>query len=1192
MKALIEFVLLGLVAGGVYTLVSLSVVVVYRGSGIINFASGGIALLGASLYYELGRNISTLPAVVLSVLLCAGCGTLIQAGIMRAMRNAAPIAKVVATLGIMAILASAGTLRYGSSNLILVPSFLPRRVMRIAGIAIGQDRVICFAIGLVVVIGLYAVYRYTSFGRATTGVSENERVVAALGRSPDRIALINWSIGSALAGFGGILFVPLVGFSVTAIVMIVLPALSAALVGNFRSFPLAFCGAELVGVLQSLSTKYIASPGWTSAVPFLVIIILLVVRGRALPLRGHVFDRLPKIGSAEMRLGRISLGVAYIVVSLIIFTDDWAVAVTTSMIFALICLSLVVVTGYGGQLSLAQIAFAGVSALTSTRLADVFHVPFIFALLAGVVAAVAVGAIVALPALRVRGANLAVVTLGLAQVITAVVLGNPAYTGGIDRGTIIPDPEIFGWSISTTSHPRRYAIVALVLFIVCALLVRNIRRGRAGRRLLAVRSNERAAMSLGISVTGAKLYAFGTSAGLAAVAGALLGFQYVYVDFTQFSVLSSVQSVLYATIGGIGLISGALQGGAITPNGVIQQIIDHWINLNSARFALIGAIALLPAIIQNRDGIASSMSESWDRVSAWLGMQARSLLPRSARAKFSAAAAPHVATDQLAHVDPGVVGGKQRLSPKVLDVKNLRVRYGGVVAVDDVSLTVRPGEVVGLIGANGAGKTTFIDAVAGLTPNDRGAIRLGGVRVDGLNVRRRAHAGLARSFQSLELFDDLTVEDNLRAATDSRDVWSYFKDLVWPGKAPLPRITRAVIDAFELGPWLHRMPGELPYAQRRLVAIARAVASGPSVLMLDEPASGLDATSTRELARVVRALADDWGMGVLLIEHDVSMVLETSDQIYALDFGRLIGNGSPAEIRTNEQILSAYLGSAPEDLADVPRSADQAVQQEQPRTNTRRVSSTVLGSTKATLAQAVEPSPITTSSGRSSLTPLLEVRGLHSGYASVPVLRDVNLRVGRGEIVALLGANGAGKTTTLLTIAGILSPTSGSIESRGVKLPRGLDRRSRGGMGVVFEEPGIIPSLSTADNLRLGPGGIGLAVELFPELKGLLHRRAALLSGGEQQILTVARALAAEPELLLIDELSLGLAPKIVDRLLRAIRSIADQGNVGVLLVEQRIHTALRYADRAAVLRRGEIVLEGDADRLRSGTHEIAERYF
>jgi branched-chain amino acid transport system ATP-binding protein len=323
------------------------------------------------------------------------------------------------------------------------------------------------------------------------------------------------------------------------------------------------------------------------------------------------------------------------------------------------------------------------------------------------------------------------------------------------------------------------------------------------------------------------------------------------------------------------------------------------------------------------------------------------------------------------------------------------------------------------------------------------------------------------------------------------------------------------------------------------------------------------------------------------------MVLETSDRVYAIDFGSLIGTGRPDEIRDDEKVTSAYFGvdealsaSGAGPAAEVlpgELAGELEAEYEPARAGLAAVPATVIGAgSRGGAANGSSAAP----------PPLLEARGLYSGYGAIPVIRDINIRVGRGEVVALLGANGAGKTTTLLTLAGVLSPSSGSVESHGTLLRSGLDRRSRQGLGVVFEERGIIPSLSTADNLRLGRGGVEGAVALFPELEGLLSRRAGLLSGGEQQILTVARALAASPGVILVDELSLGLAPKVVERLLRVIRAAVDEDKLGVLLVEQRIHTALRFADRAAIIRRGEIVFQDDAGALRGNASRIAEHYF
>jgi sulfate-transporting ATPase len=245
-------------------------------------------------------------------------------------------------------------------------------------------------------------------------------------------------------------------------------------------------------------------------------------------------------------------------------------------------------------------------------------------------------------------------------------------------------------------------------------------------------------------------------------------------------------------------------------------------------------------------------------------------------------------------------------------VSGLTQRFGGFTALEGVDLEVGPGEVVGLLGPNGAGKTTLIDCVSGNNRLTAGSIGWDGHDITRWAPYRRSRAGLSRSFQSLELFDDLTVRENLLAAADPRDRAAYVTDLVWPGYPPLPATVVAAVEELQLQPLLDRRAEDLSYGQRRLVAIARAVASNPSVLLLDEPAAGLDETESAELGRLIRRLADEWGMGVLLIEHDVALVLDNADRVVVLDFGRKIAEGTPAEIRNDPGVRKAYLGEETE----------------------------------------------------------------------------------------------------------------------------------------------------------------------------------------------------------------------------------------------------------------------------------------
>ncbi|MCX4095603.1 branched-chain amino acid ABC transporter permease/ATP-binding protein [Nocardia sp. alder85J] len=900
MDSFVKFLLIGLGAGGVYVLLSLGIVLIYRGSGVVNFSQGALALLGAAVYYELRTDMPPAAAILVAIASCAAAGVLIQLGVMRPMRHASPVARVVATLAVLTLISSVATRRYGSLPK-RVPSFLPTKTVEVfPGIFAGKDRLIILAIAVGLAVVLWIVYRVTRFGLATTGVAENEVATAAMGWSPGMIAAGNWAAGGALAGLAGALLVPITGLSPGALVLAVVPALAASLVGEFRSFLGTLVGGLLMGVLESETTHYVKAPGWASAMPFIVIILLLMFRGGALPLRGHLAERLPKLGEGKPPWIFTTILAVLLWLSFFAFGTNWTAAIVTTLVYGLLVLSLVVVTGFAGQLSLAQFALAGIGALIATRMNAAWGVPFWLTLLAGVVFTVPIGLIVALPAVRARGANLAVVTLGLATVITSVVLGNPDYTGGPVTGTVVRPPTLFGIQFDYLGHTDRYALMVLVLLLIACWCVANVRRSRSGRRMIAVRSNERAAASLGISVVSAKLYAFGLGAAIAALGGILLAYVNTNINFAQFDVLTSINLVLYAVLGGVGFVSGSAFGAQLAPGTFGEFLIDKIPNIQGW-FPVAAAVLLLVTIVLNADGVAAHTT----RQKAAVVDRLRSLGRRPDRAARAVVHAPATSADRPA---------RPVAEPKTLEIRGLAVAFGGVKALDGVDLEVAPGEIVGLIGPNGAGKTTLVDAASGFLRGYQGRITLGGKVLDGNGAVLRSRRGLTRSFQSLELFEDLTVADNLRAASDERDIGAYFTNLVKRGTRKLSDQAAVAIEQFELWDCVDKFPHELSYAQRRLVGIARSVATSPSVLLLDEPAAGLDDVSTRELAELIRRLAAERSIGVLLIEHDISMVMGLCDRIVALNFGRVIGSGTPEEIRGDAAVVAAYLGE--QDVAE------------------------------------------------------------------------------------------------------------------------------------------------------------------------------------------------------------------------------------------------------------------------------------
>jgi len=898
-RSVIQFALLGLGIGAAFALASQGLILIKRGSGVLNFSQGALAAVGAYTYYRLHANgVPAVAAFALALLLPAFIGVAMHVFLMRPLRNASPLSRLIATLGVMSLIQQVMDLWFGATTQI-VSSILPSGTVTIGSSSISEDRLLNAAVALAITAALYLVYRYSRFGLTTLAVAENELVAEVSGHSANVVAAVNWGLGGALAGLAGVLIAPISGLDVDNLVLLIVPALAAGLVGSFESFPITLVAALVMGIAESEMVKYIATPGWGQSVPFIAVIIVMAVRGKALPVKDYITDRLPSLGTGAIRL-RYAVPVI-VGAGVLMWTTplSWTGAFTTTFIGGILCLSLVILTGIAGQLSLAQLGFAGVAAYAASRGPIGAHWPFLAALAVGVVAAVAAGLVVAVPALRTRGVNLAIATFGAGFAIENVLFDNYNYTGYPEV-----NPSLFGWSINPDDFPKRYALVCLVLLVVVALIVANVRAGRAGRRLTAMRGNERAAAALGVSVYGAKLYAFGLSAAIAGLGGVLLAFSSTYVSFTQFDVFSSITLLLLVVIGSVGFVSGGLIGGLNVAGGLTTFIVSEIISSGSViqDVTIAFDVMLLLTLVLYPNGVASLNIE----------------LLHARQEKRSASRPRSTETPLGAPVsDPNV---EHRVTPMELVVRDIHVSFGGIHALNGVSISVSPGEVVGVMGPNGAGKTTLIDVITGFLKPDSGSIEIDGKRIEGLSASRRSRRGMGRSFQSLELFDELSVRENIAAASDRRDFGAYFSGLVVREKVELTETARAAVAMLQLQGEMDRTPRELAYGQRRLVAIARAIATEPSILLLDEPAAGLNESETEELGHLIRRLADEWGLGIVLVEHDVALMMTVCDRLIAVDFGQTIAEGTPAQIRSDPRVIASYLGEPDPEPESVPHA--------------------------------------------------------------------------------------------------------------------------------------------------------------------------------------------------------------------------------------------------------------------------------
>ncbi len=471
----------------------------------------------------------------------------------------------------------------------------------------------------------------------------------------------------------------------------------------------------------------------------------------------------------------------------------------------------------------------------------------------------------------------------------------------------------------------------------------------------------------------------------------------------------------------------------------------------------------------------------------------------------------------------------------VLSVTDVTVRFGGHEALRHVDLEARSGTITGLIGPNGAGKTTMFNVLCGLKRPVEGSVALDGRDITKLAPHRRARLGVARTFQRLETFTLLTVRENVLAGAEFRRRWAETDE------SPLV-VTAELIHRLGLGDVADERVDTLPTGRARLVELARALAARPRMLLLDEPSSGLDERETEDLGRVLVAVADD-GPGILLVEHDMSLVMSVCSEISVLDFGSKIASGSPAEVRSDPLVQQAYLG---------------------------------VDATRETPARSASTAPVIE-------RPMLEVRGLGAGYGEFDVLDHVDLTVRAGEVFALLGPNGAGKTTLLRAISGLLVPTVGTVTILGTDVTGAdADALARAGLCTIPEGRGVFPNLSVAENLwmmtntgRSRSSVEEIAYQHFPRLSDRRPQLAGTLSGGEQQMLAMARALACDPALLVLDELSMGLAPIVVSDLYDHVGRLAEEG-LTILVVEQFAHEVLGIANRAAIMVHGVIGEPGD----------------
>ena len=478
----------------------------------------------------------------------------------------------------------------------------------------------------------------------------------------------------------------------------------------------------------------------------------------------------------------------------------------------------------------------------------------------------------------------------------------------------------------------------------------------------------------------------------------------------------------------------------------------------------------------------------------------------------------------------------------LLEVKSLGISFGGLRAVDDFNLKIEKGQLYGLIGPNGAGKTTVFNMLTGVYKPTDGSIFLDGENITGKKTIDINKHGIARTFQNIRLFHQQSVIDNVKIGLHNEHTYSTLSGIL---RLPSYRKTEKImnekamelLEVFDLQDEADILASNLPYGKQRKLEIARALATDPKLLLLDEPAAGMNPNETKELMETIRFVRDKFDMTVLLIEHDMKLVSGICEELTVLNFGQVLAQGKTSDVLNNPEVIKAYLE------------------------NRRKFEMS-----------------------------MLEVKDLEVYYGVIQAIKGISFHVEEGEVIALIGANGAGKTTTLQTITGMLNAKAGSIQFEGTELTKIPGHKIVSmGMAHVPEGRRVFAQLSVLENLKLGAytrkdkteieESLKRVYKSFPRLEERKNQLAGTLSGGEQQMLAMGRALMSKPRIVLMDEPSMGLSPIFVEEIFNIIKEISAEGTT-VLLVEQNAKKALSIADRAYVLETGKIVLEGDAKDL------------
>jgi ABC-type branched-subunit amino acid transport system ATPase component/branched-subunit amino acid ABC-type transport system permease component len=898
MHEFLPFIVIGLSTGAVYGLAGMGLVLTYKTSGILNFGYGAVAALVAFLFYFLHQEhgMPWLAAAVISVLVFAPLLGLVLELLARSLHDASETVKVVATVGLILIVEGLSVL-WHPENPPTFNHFLPQKTVRILSVNVTWEQIILFGFSAAAAVVLYWFFRAVRLGIVMRGVVDNADLVAMSGDDPVRVRRWAWVIGTVFSGVAGVMLAGSQRLDGVTLATAVFAAFGAAAIGCFTNLPLTFAGGLLVGIASALIDKYSATVTWIGglapALPFVILFLVLIFVPRRYLIQRRLARTMRTRPSyqAPARVRLSAGGLVIVVLALIPTIQSGRVVLwSAALIDVLLFLSLGLLVRRSGQISLCHITLAAVGAAAFGHFATNDGIPWLLAVVLATLVAIPVGAVVAIPAVRVSGVFLALATLGFGILVQQVFYTRSFMFGASTLGIAAPRPHVSigGWNLATDKG-FYYLLLVITVLVVFGLIM--VGRGRLGRLLEAMSDSPLALETHGATSSVLKVIVFCLSAAIASFAGALTAMLYHVAVGDYFVPFNSLVLVVLVVI---------VAGG------------EPW-------YALIAAIGytVIPSYItgQNTTSVLnivfglSAATAAWSLQATTMPEAVKSWLDRLGGRRVGATSAATAVTPTPLRLGWSGRSASERTG---LVVRGLHIRFGGVKAVEGVSLEAPMGRITALIGPNGAGKTTIFNACSGLKRPSSGQVVLHSDDVSGGGPAQRARQGLGRTFQRTELFDTLTVRQNVAMGREAPLAGSNPLSQMFSSAQARREVAAATERALELTGLTaiaDVQAGLLPSGQRRLVELARTLAGPFDVLLLDEPSSGLDGQETERFGEVLRTVTRERACAVLIVEHDMTLVRAICDYVYVLDFGIPIFEGTPDEMDRCEPVRAAYLGN-------------------------------------------------------------------------------------------------------------------------------------------------------------------------------------------------------------------------------------------------------------------------------------------